>query len=46
MYNKPEVVILANAITAVQGVNKICSSRDNANPHPLNATSAAYESDE
>jgi hypothetical protein len=45
-YVAPEIVVLDNALQAVRGNNKGQSSRDNATPHPNNATSAAYEADE
>ena len=45
-YVTPEIVVLDNALRAVCGNMKGQTSRDNAAPHPNNATSAAYEADE
>ena len=45
-YQKPELVISGPALKAVQGVNKGGITKDQASPHPFNATSAAYEADE
>jgi hypothetical protein len=46
MYNKPEVVILTDAISVIQGINKPCTSRENAAPHLNTSTAGAYEADE
>lgn len=45
-YVTPEIVVVDNALRAVRGNGKGQSSRDNAKPHPDNATPAAYEADE
>jgi len=46
-YNKPEVVKLDSALSAIQGtIPKDKQVRDNAYPNPDNATTGAYESDE
>jgi hypothetical protein len=41
-YQKPEVVALASAVTAIQGSKNISSSRDSSQY----VTAAAYEADE
>jgi hypothetical protein len=43
-YSKPEIVPVANAISAIQGVPKGTSGADSLNPHKQ--TIAAYEADE
>jgi hypothetical protein len=45
-YVTPEIVVLENALRAVRGSGKGKADRDNAAPHPNNATPAAYEADE
>jgi len=46
-YNKPEIVMLDSGLCAIQGTTpKMFSTRDNAYPHPDNASTNAYESDE
>jgi len=44
-YTKPEVVVLDNAISAVQ-VSKLQGVADNANPTSQFPSIAAYQSDE
>ncbi len=44
-YNKPEIVVLASAVSAVKGQNKFSNvNLDSGNIRDL--TTAAYESDE
>jgi hypothetical protein len=46
-YNKPELVTLASPIKAIQGVDKdLIQNFDVVSPHPFNATTGAYQSDE
>ena len=46
-YNKPEVVKLNSTLNVIQGDAKVGETyRDNAFPHPNDATIFAYESDE
>ena len=45
-YSKPEVVKLDSAVGTIQGTEKGGYYREIAAPHPDNATTNAYESDE
>ena len=47
MYTKPELIVMSNAVQAIQNSTiKGCTCADGAPPHQDNATSAAYEADE
>ncbi len=45
-YMKPQIAALGAALSNIQGTGKWQAYRDNAVPHPLTATPAAYDADE
>jgi hypothetical protein len=46
-YVKPEIVLQADALQVIRGMNKSSQvAADNAPPHSITATTHAYEADE